>query len=128
MNPAFAQFLNLSVQDRQDVFDATVERRNTLPTYIEKDFWACLVLDLLYNGLPEGHPKLLFKGGTSLSKVHQLINRFSEDVDLVVFRDDLGFSGDNDPASPALSGKQLKRLSQDLKDAATVSVIIPSSL
>jgi hypothetical protein len=37
-----------------------------------EDFWVCLVLDILYNGLPAGHPRLLFKGGTSLSKVHQL--------------------------------------------------------
>ena len=89
MNPAFAEFLQLSTQDRQDVFDNTAEQRNTLSTYIEKDFWVCLVLDILYNGLPYGHPRLLFKGGTSISKVHQLIHRFSEDVDLVVFRDDL---------------------------------------
>lgn len=118
MNPAFAKFLKLSAQDRQDVFDATAEQRNTLSTYIEKDFWVCLVLDILYNGLPAGHPRLLFKGGTSLSKVHQLISRFSEDVDLVVFRDDLGFQGDNDPASTGLSGKQRTRLSQKLKDTA----------
>lgn len=47
------------------------QRRNAASTrhlrYVEKDFWVCLVLDMLYNGLPAGHPKLLFKGGTSLS-------------------------------------------------------------
>lgn len=47
MNPTFAKFLQLSTQDRQDVFDATAEQRNTLSTYIEKDFWVCFVLDIL---------------------------------------------------------------------------------
>ncbi|NJO96999.1 MAG: nucleotidyl transferase AbiEii/AbiGii toxin family protein [Pleurocapsa sp. CRU_1_2] len=122
VNPAFAEFLQLSTQDRQDVFDNTAEQRNTLSTYIEKDFWVCLVLDILYNGLPYGHPRLLFKGGTSISKVHQLIHRFSEDVDLVVFRDDLRFEGDNDPLNPELSGKQRQRLSQELKDAAATYI------
>ena len=43
---------------------------------MEKDFWVCLVLDLLFNRLPEGHPHLLFKGGTSLSKAFGLIRGF----------------------------------------------------
>ncbi len=122
MNQAFGDFLNLSAQDRKDVFEATAEELNTLSTYIEKDFWLCLVLDILYNGLPLGHPRLLFKGGTSLSKVYQLISRFSEDVDLVVFRDDLGFGGDNDPEKPDISGKQRKRLSQELKETASAYI------
>ncbi len=115
MNKAFKQFLDLSKQDRIDVFEATAEELNTLSTYIEKDFWVCLVLDLLYNELPNDSPRLLFKGGTSLSKVYKLIKRFSEDVDFTVFRDDLGFSGDKDPLSPTISGKQRKRLSEELK-------------
>jgi predicted nucleotidyltransferase component of viral defense system len=35
---------------------------------VEKDFWVCWTLDALFNGLPAGGPRLLFKGGTSLSK------------------------------------------------------------
>lgn len=119
MNQAFKQFLDLSKQDRIDVFEAVAEEINTLPTYIEKDFWVCLVLDILYNGLPDGSPRLLFKGGTSLSKVYKLIERFSEDVDFTIFRDDLGFSGDRDPLSLAISGKQRKRLSEELQQAAS---------
>lgn len=41
-----------------------------------------------------GVPRLLFKGGTSLSKAFGLISRFSEDIDITVFRDDLGQSAD----------------------------------
>ena len=86
-------FLTLPEQDRRDVFEAAASRLDTLPGYVEKDFWVCLVLDALYNRLPDGHPRLIFKGGTSLSKAFGLIKRFSEDIDLVVYRDDLGFEG-----------------------------------
>jgi hypothetical protein len=119
VNQTFKQFFDLSEQDRIDVFEAAAEEINTLPTYIEKDFWVCLVLDLLYNWLPNDSPRLLFKGGTSLSKVYKLIERFSEDVDFTIFRDDLGFGGDRDPLSSAISNKQRKRLSEELKQAAS---------
>ena len=97
MNGTIESFLTLPPQDKRDVFEAAASRLDTLTSYVEKDFWVCLVLDLLYNRMPDGHPKLLFKGGTSLSKAFGLIKRFSEDIDLVVYRDDLGFEGDRDP-------------------------------
>ena len=62
-----------------------------------------------YNGLPDGHPRLLFKGGTSLSKAFQLVPRFSEDIDIVVDRRDLGFSGGSDPTAIGLSPKARER-------------------
>jgi hypothetical protein len=112
VNRAFKQFLDLSRQDRQDVFAAGAEDLDTLLTYVEKDFWVCLAPDILYNGLPSDYPRLLFKGGTSLSKAYKLIQRFSEDVDLTVFREDLGFEGDKDLTS--VSGKQQKKLSKEI--------------
>jgi hypothetical protein len=61
----------------------------------------------LFNRLPAGGPRLLFKGGTSLSKAFGLITRFSEDIDITVFREDLG-----QPVEPAdlvgLSGNKRK--------------------
>lgn len=87
MNAAFAAFLALAEQDRRDAIESAAGRLDTLPTYVEKDLWVCVVLDAIFNGLPDGHPRLLFKGGTSLSKVFGLIDRFSEDIDLVVYRD-----------------------------------------
>jgi hypothetical protein len=71
-------------------FDTTAQRLGTASQNIEKDFWVCWTLDALFNGLSEGGPRLLFKGGTSLSKGFGLINRFSEDIDVTVFRDDIG--------------------------------------
>ena len=115
---AFASFLALPERDRRDVFTAASRRLDTAPDYVEKDFWVCLILDLLFNALPEGHPKLLFKGGTSLSKAFGLIRRFSEDIDLVVHRDALGFAGDRDPtAADGLSNKRRNALFAELAQA-----------
>lgn len=89
---------------RRDLFLATAQRIGTSAQNIEKDFWVCWTLDLLFNRLPTG-PRLLFKGGTSLSKGYGLIERFSEDIDVTVFRQDIG-----EPAEvadlQALSGKK----------------------
>ena len=124
MNGAFASFFVLSEQDKSDVFEAAARRLGTLPGYVEKDFWVCFVLDALYNGLLSGHPKLLFKGGTSLSKAFSLIERFSEDIDLVVHRDDLGFEGDRDPTiARALSSKRRSALFRELTEACSDYVL-----
>ena len=120
MNKAFESFFTLAEQDKRDVFEAAASRLGTLPGYVEKDFWVCFVLDALYNGLPDGHPKLLFKGGTSLSKAFGLIERFSEDIDLVVHRDGLGFEGDRDPTMAGdLSGKKRDALFKELASACS---------
>ena len=69
-------FIHLPEQDRRDVFESAASRLDTPPGYVEKDFGVCIVLDALFNRLPNGHPNLLFKGGTSLSKAFGLIERF----------------------------------------------------
>ncbi|WP_448662844.1 nucleotidyl transferase AbiEii/AbiGii toxin family protein [Sphingomonas sp. CJ20] len=89
MNPAYDAILSADAATRAGLFTATAQRIGTTPQNVEKDFWVCWTLDALFNGLPEG-PRLLFKGGTSLSKGFGLIRRFSEDIDVTVFRDDLG--------------------------------------
>ncbi|SHI27134.1 nucleotidyl transferase AbiEii/AbiGii toxin family protein [Pollutimonas bauzanensis] len=105
MNPAFDTLIQASDDERRDLFLATAARLGTAVQNVEKDFWVCWTLDALFNGLPPNGPRLLFKGGTSLSKAFGLISRFSEDIDITVFRDDLG-----EPAQiadlDALSGKK----------------------
>jgi hypothetical protein len=118
MSESYTRFLALSDQDRKDVFEAAADRLDTLPSYVEKNFWVCFVLNALYNRLPDSHPQLLFKGGTALSKAFGLIRRFSEDIDLVVYRDGLGFGADRDPTNPeGISGKKRKALFDELKEA-----------
>jgi hypothetical protein len=113
---SFESFLALPDRDRRDVFDAAANRLDTLPSYVEKDFWVCVVLEALYNRLPSGHPRLLFKGGTSLSKAFGLIQRFSEDIDLVVHRNDLGFAGADDPTvTDNLSNNKRRELFEMLR-------------
>jgi hypothetical protein len=87
----------LPASDRSDLFREVAARRGNLTApLVEKDFWVCWTLKHLFamENLPAG---IMFKGGTSLSKVFNAINRFSEDVDLSLSRDDLGFSGEKDP-------------------------------
>ena len=101
------QVIGSSRAERTDLFLTTAQRLGAPLINVEKDFWICWTLNALYHRLPMDGPRLLFKGGTSLSKAHGLIRRFSEDIDVTVFRDDLGH-----PASPAelaaLSNKKRK--------------------
>jgi Nucleotidyl transferase AbiEii toxin, Type IV TA system len=60
---------------------------------------------MLFNELKPGGPRLLFKGGTSLSKGYGLIERFSEDIDISVFRADIGQAAPVEELE-ALSGKR----------------------
>ena len=88
MNPDFLRVIAATPDDRRGLFLATVNRLGTPLQNVEKDFWVSWVLDLLFNGRDAGEPRLLFKGGTSLSKAYGLISRFSEDIDITVFRED----------------------------------------
>jgi Nucleotidyl transferase AbiEii toxin, Type IV TA system len=105
MNPGFSKFLQATSQDRRDVFLSAAARLGTSEQNVEKDFWVTWTLDVLFNGLPEDHPRFLFKGGTSLSKGYGLISRFSEDIDITVFREDLGLAA-SVPELEALSRKK----------------------
>src|SRR3990172_11815803 len=105
MNAAFREVIAAGDDNRRDLFLTTARRLGTAVQNVEKDFWVCWTLDVLFNGLKAGHPRLLFKGGTSLSKSFGLIDRFSEDIDITVFRDDLGEAA-SIAELEALSGKK----------------------
>jgi len=72
-----------SGSDRADLMREAAAIRGLPPEVVEKDFWVCWTLDRLFASTAMAR-KILFKGGTSLSKVFGLIERFSEDVDLVL--------------------------------------------
>ncbi len=59
----------------------TADRLNIPPVYVEKDYWVTYVLNTIFSN--EIGKETIFKGGTALSK-GKLIDRFSEDIDLVV--------------------------------------------
>jgi len=72
-----------SDKERSELFRETASRMHTTKAIVEKDFWVVFILDKLFS-----HKKLskilMFKGGTSLSKIYGLIERFSEDIDLIL--------------------------------------------
>lgn len=104
----------LPLTDRADLFAEVARQRGLTRAIIEKDFWVCWTLKRLFmlSDTPAG---LLFKGGTSLSKVFGVLERFSEDVDLSFDRAGLGFVGDSDPLN-ATSGKKRKQALEALTE------------
>lgn len=84
------EFARLGSEQRRDVFADAAAELGLLPAIVEKDFWVCFVLQLLFTRLSlRGH--FVFKGGTSLSKAYRLIQRFSEDIDLILDWQLLGY-------------------------------------
>ena len=73
-------FLELPRDERRLYIEQAAVRRNVSPVVLEKDFWVCWLLGVLFESEFAG--SLVFKGGTSLSKVFGAIERFSEDIDL----------------------------------------------
>lgn len=121
MNPAFDEVLSAGAEAMLSAFDTTAARLGTTSQNVEKDFWVCWTLDALFNGFADGGPRLLFKGGTSLSKGFGLISRFSEDIDVTVFRGDIGASA-TIAELEALSGKKRKARLDAIRDACQTHI------
>jgi len=86
------RYLELNREQQLFLLDETHKKTNLLVVVIEKDEWVTAVIRALFS-LPYAE-HLLFKGGTSLSKCWHIIERFSEDVDIAINRELLGFSGE----------------------------------
>ena len=121
---AYKQLMAATPRDRLDLFLTTANRLGAPVGNVEKDFWVCWTLNALYRERPAGGPRLLFKGGTSLSKAYGLIERFSEDIDITVFRDDL-----DQPASieelESLSKKKRQAKLDTIRDACRAYIAGP---
>ena len=74
----------------QDAILATAQHLGIRDVYVEKDYWVTVALYAIFHS--NQADQCVFKGGTSLSKCYKLIDRFSEDIDLVV----LSKEGEND--------------------------------
>ncbi len=79
----------LSPKDREQIFTEAGARLGFAPFHVEKDFWVCWTLASLFGDERIGE-NLAFRGGTSLSKGWQCIERFSEDIDLAINRSWVG--------------------------------------
>ncbi|MHB1454599.1 MAG: nucleotidyl transferase AbiEii/AbiGii toxin family protein [Saccharofermentanales bacterium] len=82
---------NIDRREREDLLLATAHDMKLPEGMVEKDFWVCWTLDYLFHKSPWTQ-QLAFKGGTSLSKCYGLIERFSEDIDLILDWRVLGYS------------------------------------
>lgn len=99
----------LSAAQRRELFTETAARLGMTPAVVEKDFWVTWVLDRLF-AVPALARLLMFKGGTSLSKAYGLIERFSEDIDLIL---DWRVLGGDDPLAQR-SRSQQNRLNEEI--------------
>ena len=83
------EFFNRTPEDQAAIVREVAARRGISAVIVEKDFWVSWTLAVLF-AHPEFSDQLVFKGGTSLSKVFGVIERFSEDIDLSVSPDFVG--------------------------------------
>jgi len=94
----------LSEQEKRILFRNTAQKSGFIEAIVEKDFWVCIMLDYLFHRC-QWKNAFTFKGGTSLSKCYGLINRFSEDIDLILDWRVIGY-GINEPWEDRSNTKQ----------------------
>lgn len=94
-------YFQLSKEQQQMALTQAANKTGLPVQAVEKDLWVTVVLQIVFTLPVANH--LVFKGGTSLSKVWKVIHRFSEDIDLAIDPSIWGFEGD-------LTKKQIKRL------------------
>ena len=98
--------INLPKNELAVIISKTSEAKNLSPAIIEKDLLVCAILDYLFTKSP-WKDNLAFKGGTSLSKAFNLIERFSEDIDLILDWRVIGY-GMKEPLARRSNTKQDK--------------------
>jgi len=101
--------------ERMRFFKVAADRSQIPLNIIEKDYWVVWILRQLFS-LKKLSPHLTFKGGTSLSKVFGVIDRFSEDIDLTIEKGFFGFCPPNDP-DHAPSKKKQQAILENLSSA-----------
>ena len=114
------RFLELSLERRRSFLDEAGIALKRSPMILEKDIWVCWALEVLFS---LEQPAMVFKGGTSLSKVYKAIKRFSEDLDITF---DHRSSGDALLDPIGASGNQRQKFAERMKQytAETVTTII----
>jgi len=105
------RFLRLRAEQRRDILNAGAAKLGRDAAVLEKDIWVCWALHHLFS-IPR-RPRMAFKGGTSLSKVFDAIQRFSEDIDITIDYRDLG--SDFNPFARGASKTALKKFGENLK-------------
>ena len=109
------RYQDLPERERRDALGVAESNCGRKAHLLEKDIWVVATLDILFDSPFAKH--LIFKGGTSLSKVWNVIHRFSEDVDVTydirAFAPDL-VAGTGEEALPP-SRSQQKRWTREIR-------------
>ncbi len=105
------KFASLPHKEKRAYFEVAAANLNIMPQLVEKDFWVCWILKVLFS-LPEIGEHLTFKGGTSLSKCYDVIKRFSEDIDISIERSFLSGSHPMEPDKEEGNKENQKRLKE----------------
>jgi len=120
------KFVSLDAKDKRAYFEVAAANLNIMPQLVEKDFWVCWILKVLFS-LPEVGGHLTFKGGTSLSKCYNVIKRFSEDIDISIERTFLSKTKTIEPDKEKSNKENQKRLKelQEVCKTKIDEVIVP---
>ena len=105
-------FFDLDRSGKREVFERTAKQTGRRTTVLEKDLWVCWVLQQLFKD--ERSFSLVFKGGTSLSKVYGAIDRFSEDVDVTIDKFCLGYQLEPEEKSKSKIKRELESVRGNL--------------
>ena len=111
---------HLAAGQRRELFSEAAARLGMTPAVVEKDFWVTWMLQRLFAD-PKLARLLMFKGGTSLSKAYGLIERFSEDIDLIL---DWRVLSDDDPLAERTPTQQ-KKLNTEIDTQAQTYIAGP---
>jgi len=104
-------YLELSADEQKEILQSAASELGKHEAILEKDIWVCWALQTVFS-IPDTHP-MAFKGGTSLSKIYNIIDRFSEDVDITL--DYRHFGEQFNPFETGMSKNQIKKFSDRLK-------------
>jgi Nucleotidyl transferase AbiEii toxin, Type IV TA system len=119
------KWADLSAEEKRIILAKVATTTGISEAAVEKDIYVCWCLQQLFT-LNNTAPSMIFKGGTSLSKVYGSIQRFSEDIDITI--DQHHFLKETDPLDPTLSKKKVRTLLEQLDaavDSFAHSVLIP---
>lgn len=118
MQQAFIEILRSTIDERRALFSTVAADLQTRAENIEKDLYVCWVLDFLFNRRLDDPVGLYFKGGTSLSKAYGLIQRFSEDIDIGLYKSDLKVPLEAEIAALPSVNQRQKTLVERVDEAA----------
>lgn len=117
-----SKWIDFSIAERKAMIQRVVNSRNIDEASAEKDWWVTAVLYALFHMSSANY--LLFKGGTSLSKVWDIINRFSEDIDLALDRN-FFLKERNEKCANCASNTQIHHLREKGQEMPSEITILP---